>query len=100
MQQKSSIGAYRPIGFPAMQAPFVAVSVLASALVAVGGALLYGAAARAELEQQWAADIERENDEICTSLGVGSSPARSTCAEALTKVRQLHEERLSREPIL
>jgi hypothetical protein len=100
MQQKPTIGAFRSSGFPAMQAPFLAVSLLASAAAAVGGALLYGTATQAALEQQWAAEVEHENDEICMSLGMNSASARSACGEALAKARRLQEERLSRERIL
>lgn len=100
MQQQSAIGAPPSPGAAAIPKPFLAASVLAAATVAIGGALLYGPAARASLERQWAEEIERENGEVCTSLGMTSASGQEICAEALARVRRLHEERLSRDSIL
>lgn len=100
MQRESMIGVSRSPRVMAMPRPFVATLAFTAAAVVIGGALLYGPAVRVSLERQWAAEIERENDEICDSLGMTSASSRPTCAEVLARVRRLHEERLSREPIL
>jgi hypothetical protein len=100
MQQKSAIGASKSPGLSTMLRPFLAASVLAAATVAIGGALLYGPEVRASLDRQWAAEIERENGEVCASFGMTSASGQSTCAEALARVRRQHEERLSRDSIL
>lgn len=100
MQQKSAIGAPRSPGVAAIPEPFLAAWIFAAAAVVIGGAMLYGPAVRASLEQQWAAKIERENGEVCTALDLTSASRREICAEALTRVRRLHEERLSRDSIL
>jgi hypothetical protein len=100
MQQKSVIGDSRSPGVSAMLGPFLAASVFTAATVAIGGALLFGPAVRASLERQSAEEIERENGEVCASLSMASASGQSICAEALARVRRLHEERLSRESIL
>jgi hypothetical protein len=100
MRQKSVIGHPRSSGVSAMLGQFFVASAFAAAAAAIGGALLCGLAARTSLEWQWAAAIERENGEVCASLGMISASGQSTCAEALARVRRLHEERLSRDQIL
>lgn len=100
MQQKSAIDAPPSPSATAITKPLLAASVLAAASVAVGGALLYGLAARPWLERQSAEEIERENGEVCASLGITSASGRSNCGDALARVRRLHEERLSRDSIL
>jgi|RhiMethySRZTD1v2_1073278.scaffolds.fasta_scaffold5335509_1 hypothetical protein len=79
---------------------FLTASVFAAAAVAIGGALLYGSTVHASFERQRTADIEREDGEVCASLGMTSASGRLACTEALTRVRRQHEERLSRESIL
>lgn len=100
MQQKSMIGDPASSGISATATSFLTASVFTAAVVAITGALLYGLGARPSLERQWAAEIERENGEVCASLGIVSASGQSTCAEALARVRRLHEERVSRESIL
>ncbi len=100
MQQKSVIGDTRLPGISAMLGPFLVASVFTAAMVGIGGALLYGPAIRATLERHWAEEIESENGEICPSLGMTSPTGQTTCAEALARVRRLHEDRLSRDSIL
>jgi hypothetical protein len=100
MQRKSVIGGSWNLGGMAKPGPFLAVSVFTTAMVVIGGALHYGPALRAALEREWAAEIARENDEICDLLGMTSASRRSTCAEGLAQVRRRHEARLSREQIL
>ena len=99
MQQKSAI---HDLGSPEVTKPrpFLVASLVAAVTATVGGALIYGTTIRASFDRQLAAEIERESDEVCASLGMISASSRSTSAEALARVRRLHEERLSRESIL
>jgi hypothetical protein len=99
MQHKCAIGT-SPFFAAAMKKPLLAAWLFAAATVAIGGAVLCGPAVRASIERQRAEEIERENGEVCTSLGMTSASRHSICAEALTRLRRLHEERLSRDSIL
>lgn len=75
-------------------------AMLVAATLAIGGSIICGPAVRASLERDRAADIDRENREVCTELGATTAPSLSDCAEALKKVRRRHEDRLSQDPIL
>jgi hypothetical protein len=89
MPQKVVIGGPWSSGVLATLGLFLVVSVVTAATVAVGGALLYEPAFDASLERQWVAEVERENGEVCSSLGMTSGASRLTCAEALARVRRV-----------
>jgi uncharacterized protein HemX len=76
----------------------VLAAVLVAAALAIGSAMTCGPAVHASRDRERIAEIDREDREVCSQLGVASS--LSACVEALTKVRRRHEERLSRDPIL
>lgn len=99
MQHKSAVGDFRVPGVTKPK-PFLVASLLAAITAVIGGALLYGPTVRASLDRRLAVEIEHESSEVCTSLGMVSASSRSTCAEALARVRRLDEDRMSRESIL
>lgn len=100
MKRKSVIGGSWNPGGMAKPGPFLDVSVFTTTVVVIGDALHHGPALRAALERAGAAEIARENDEICDLLGTTSAYGRSTCAEGLAQGGRRHEARLSREQIL
>ena len=69
---------------------FLTASVFAAAAVAIGGALLYGSTVHASFERQRTADIEREDGEVCASLGMTSASGRlASTSRRLAQARQM-----------
>lgn len=77
-----------------IEAP-LAVFMLATTVLVTGSVLLNGPKMRAASEAAIKADIEQEDRTVCAAFGFASGRAFIACSNALARVRQRHEERLS-----
>jgi hypothetical protein len=60
--------------------------------------LINGPEIRAAIESKRVLEIEKENQESCAKLGIPlGTEAFVTCATELIRIRQLHDERRSRD---
>lgn len=86
---------------PSGRTGFALVLVLCALwVIAVAWALASGPGRLAAAEQQRAAELEQENQEVCQRLGMPLGSERyAACASELAGVRQHDEDRLTRRSL-
>lgn len=70
----------------------------AAMLVVLFITVIHGPGNRKQAAAATAAEIEREDIGVCTSLGAGpGTPAFAACVDGLTQIRKQHERRVAQD---